>query len=62
MFSAKQNFRKILKVSHFYLGLSWSENHNKINYSLRVSSEFSGSYRVLLEFSGSGSRESEETL
>ena len=30
MFSANKKFKKILKVSHFYLEFSWSENHNKI--------------------------------
>jgi len=55
-FSADKTIRKILKVSYFYLEFSWSENHNKIKYSKRVSSEFSGSHRVLLEFSKFGSK------
>jgi len=40
-FSANKNIRKILKVSHFYFKFSWSENHSKIEYSKRVSLEFS---------------------
>jgi len=50
-FSAKENFGKILKVSHFYLGFSWNEGHNKIKHSYQVSSEFSESYRISLVFS-----------
>ena len=61
-FSSKENFRKILKVSHFYLGFSWNENYNNIKHSHEVSSEFSGSYRSSLEFPRSGSKESNETL
>jgi len=57
-----ENPRKILKVSHFYSGFSWNEHHNKIKHSHRVSSDFSVSYRVSLEFSRSGSKKSDETL
>jgi len=39
-FSAKENFRKIFKDSHFYLGFLWKEIHNKIKHSHRVLSEF----------------------
>jgi len=45
-FSAKENFRKILKVSHFYLVFLWNENNDKMNQSHIVFSEFSGSYRI----------------
>jgi len=45
-FLAKENFRKILKVSHFSLGFSLDEKCNKIKTSQRVSPEFSYSYRV----------------
>jgi len=31
-FSAKENFRKILKVSHFYLAFSPDENHDEIEH------------------------------
>jgi len=61
-FSANKNIRKILKVSHFHFNFSWSENSNKIKYSKRVSSEFSGSHRVSLEFSRFESKKSNETL
>jgi len=40
-FSAKENFRKILKVSHFPLGFSLAEKYDKIKTSHRVSSESS---------------------
>jgi len=53
-FSANKNVRKILNVSHFYLEFSWNENHNKLKHSQRVSSEFSGSHSVSLEFQGLG--------
>ena len=36
-FSAKENFGKILKVSHFNLGFSSNKNHNEIKHSQRVS-------------------------
>jgi len=39
-FSAKKNFRKNLKVSHFYLGFSPNKNINEIKHSQRVSSDF----------------------
>ena len=39
-FSAKENFRKILKVSHFDLGSSPNKNNNKIKYSQWVSLNF----------------------
>ena len=45
-FSVKENFRKILKVSHFYLEFSCNKNHDKITHSHRIFSEFSGSYRI----------------
>jgi len=61
-FSASKNIRKILKVSHPRLEFSWSENYNKIKYSKRVSLEFSGSHRILLELSIFGSKKSNETL
>jgi len=35
-FSAKQNFRKTLKVSHFCLGFFPNENNNEIKHSQRV--------------------------
>jgi len=57
-FSDEENFRKILKASHFYLGFSWNENYNKIKHSHKVSSEFSGPYSVSLEFSKSRSKKS----
>ena len=49
-FSAKENFRKILKVSHLSLGFSLDENCNKISTSHRVLPEFTYSYRVSLVF------------
>jgi len=61
-FSAKENFRKILKVSHFSLGFSLDEKCDKIKTSHRVSAEFSYSYRVSLVFSRSGSTISNKTL
>jgi len=61
-FSTMENFRKILKVSHFYLEFSWNENHNKIKYSHQVSSKFSGPYRVPLEFQGLCPKKPNETL
>jgi len=50
-FSANKNVRKMSNVTHFYLDFSWNENHNKPKHSQRVSSEFSDSHRVSLEFS-----------
>jgi len=41
MFSAKENFRKILKVSHFSSGFSLDEKCDEINTFHRVSPEFS---------------------
>jgi len=41
-FSAKENFRKILNVSHFYLGFLPNKNNNEIKPSQRFSSEFFG--------------------
>jgi len=57
-FLSKENLRKILKVSHFYFKFSWNRNHNKIQHS----HGFSGSYRISLEFSWSGSIKSNESL
>ena len=45
-FSAKEIFRKILKVSHFSLRFSLNEECDKIKTSDRVSPEFSYSYRI----------------
>jgi len=39
-FSVQENFRKILKVSHFYLGFSLNKNNNEIKQSQRVSLDF----------------------
>jgi len=61
-FSANENVRKIRKVSHFYLEFSWNENYNKLKHSQRVSSEFSASHRVSLEFSRVGPEIFNETL
>jgi len=36
-FSACENFRKILKVGHFYLGFSPNKKNNEIKHSQRVS-------------------------
>jgi len=57
-FLAKENFRKILNVSHFYSGFSLNKNHNQIKHSNRVTLEFSDSYRVSLKFSRSWSKNS----
>ena len=57
-FLAKENFRKILKASHFALGFSLDETCDEIKTSHRVSLEFSYSYRVLGVDSG-GRPESE---
>ena len=61
-FSAKENFGKILKVSHFPLEFSLDEKCAKIKTSHRDSSEFSHSYRVSLVFSRPGSKISNKTL
>jgi len=53
-FSAKENFRKFLEVSHFSLGFSLDEKCDKIKTSHRVSPEVSYSYRVSLVLSKSG--------
>ena len=42
-FSAKENFEKILKVSHLYLGFSPDKNIKQIKHVQRVSLEFSES-------------------
>jgi len=39
-FLAKENFQKILKVSHFYLGFLVTQNNNEIKHSQRVSLDF----------------------
>ena len=39
MFSAKENFRKILKVSHFYLEFLPNKNNDEFKFSQRVSSD-----------------------
>jgi len=39
-FSAKENFRKILKVSHFYFRYSPNKNNNEIKHSQKVSLDF----------------------
>ena len=39
-FSAKENFRKILNISHFYSGFSLKKNHNEIKHSQKVSLDF----------------------
>jgi len=41
-FSAKENFQKILKVSHFYLGFSANKNNDEIKHSQRVSLDLLG--------------------
>jgi len=61
-FSAKENFRKILKVSHFSLRFSLDEKCDKIKTSYRVSPEFTYVYRVSLVFSRSESKISNKTL
>ena len=61
-FSAKEIFRKILKVSHFSLRFSLNEKCDKIKTSHRVSPEFSYSYRISLVFSRSGSKIPNKTL
>jgi len=55
-FSAKENFRKILKVSHFSLGFSLDEKCDKVETSNGVSAVFSYSYRVSLVFQDLGSK------
>jgi len=61
-FSANENFGKILKVSHFYLGFSPNENHDEIKYSHSILSQFLDSYRALSKFLKSDSENSNETL
>jgi len=61
-FSAKENFRKILKVCHFSLEFSCNEKYDKIQTSHTVSPEFSYSYRISLVFSRSGSKIPNKTL
>jgi len=61
-FSAKESFRKILKVSHFSLALSLYEKWDKFKTSHRVSPGFSYSYRTSLVFSRSGFEISNKTL
>jgi len=39
-FSANENIRKILKVSHFYLGFSPNKNNDEIKHSQSVSLSF----------------------
>ena len=39
-FSTKENSRKILKLSHFYLVFSPNKNNDEIKHSQRVSLEF----------------------
>jgi len=41
-FSCKENFGKILKVSHFSLGFSSNKNNNEIKHFQRVLLDFSG--------------------
>jgi len=40
-FPALENFGKMLKVSHFYLGFSLDKNNNQIKHSQSVLLEFS---------------------
>jgi len=40
-FSAMENFGKILQSSHFYLAFLLNENHDEIEYSHSILSEFS---------------------
>ena len=61
-FSAEENFRKILKVSHFYSAFSLDENHDEIEHYPSILSEFSESFRDLLRFSEANSEDSNETL
>jgi len=58
----KKIFRKILKVSHFYLAFSQDENHYEIEHSHSILSEFSVSFRDLSRFSVANSENSNETL
>jgi len=62
MFSAKENFRKILKVSHFYLAFSLGENYDEIEHYHSILSEFVVPFRDLSRFSGTNSENSNETL
>ena len=61
-FSAKENFRNILKVSHFYLAFSLDENHDEIEHYHSILSEFLLSFRDLSRFSEADSENSNETL
>jgi len=61
-FSAQETFRKILKVSHFYLAFSLDENYDEIEHSHSILSEFPDSYRDLSSFSESDSQNFDETL
>jgi len=54
-FSAKENSRKILKVSHFYLAFSQDKKHNEIEHYHSILSEFSVSFRDLSRFSEANS-------
>jgi len=40
-FSCKENFGKILKISHFSLGFSLNKNNNEIKHLQRVLLDFS---------------------
>jgi len=61
-FPVKENFRKILKVSHFYLAFSQDENHDEIEHYHSILSDFSVSFRELSRFSEANSENSNETL
>jgi len=61
-FSARENFRKILKVGHFYLAFSQDENHDEIEQYHSILSEFLVSFRDLSRFSEANSENSNETL
>ena len=61
-FSAKENFRKILKVSHFYLAFSLDENHEETEHYHSILSEFSVSFRDISMFLEANSEKSSETL
>ena len=39
-FSAKENFRRIIKVSHFYLIFSWNKNYTKLNILIEFYQSF----------------------
>ena len=61
-FSATENLRKILKVSHFYLAFSLDEDHDEIEHYHSILSEFSESFRDLSRVSKANSENSNETL